>query len=503
MGKNNTRRKHTEAKIRGHLKSRFETLQTLLADDLPYKGAKPPKDNLSTETLDKLITDYKAFAKDYYDYLESFGEEITIGQLNGAVGRLQEEWANISRAYEQRQTPFFKHFLYDAERVANDYYARFLGEKHNSGTLVYFEKLFAITRYVFTTTPCAMISLPLQLYNKGAEWQPLAHELGHHIYWNSLDLDKYHPTHKKLRSQLLKLLVPKSTFEDYEDFKQQARITEVWSFWLEETFADICGTLMAGVSYAQSAQQLAWQMLPSFPTGEEKTEGAFGEHPTSIIRPYIALETLAWVAQQKELRTAYPDQISQLENKISALRTRWDEIIEGFDNRYTIHEVGIFQLRDTLPIVVNAILEFEWDGNTPLGRLFDYSHENNSWLILLPTVEHALDLDETHIALAEVENKMREDTLMFQDELRERIIKAAEDANRKRKQHGKAFNMLLDILRGHLQDQIRMKGLNLEAADYEKELLKRLLNLDLGDEWREACNRYYNPQTGTSTANCA
>ena len=105
----------------------------------------------------------------------------------------------------------FKTELDKIDQQAFDYYNRFTGYKPPdlpNLPIVYFDKLYAITRSDFISYP--LLSIPLYDYDpqNPVRWQSsLGHELGHYIYWNSLKYSKYSEAHENFRQTVIQALV--------------------------------------------------------------------------------------------------------------------------------------------------------------------------------------------------------------------------------------------------------------------------------------------------------
>lgn len=359
------------------------------------------QERFTGEPLANVLKEFEQFARNYFVYFCTKVEPKTklSHELNTALGSLQEQWAVISRACEQREIPEFKDRLKDADKQAKEYYERFHGYKADDvKPITYFEKLYAITRYVFTRYP--LISIPLQVFNDDTQWQGLAHELGHYIYWNSTELSKYQGVQGWLRDAVLKALSVST--ENYDDFQEQAKVAGIWMNWLEETFADVCGTLLAGPTYVISAQR---RLEETASTPERIHDDEV--HPSLYLRPLIALETLAWVAEQPDASA----QKAELEQTVRSLRERWDKHRPGC--RRGTHEASDLKMRkieDRAGAVVRAILGDSKDGDgsgtwvkgdgqaADLGQLIDYKPWLDDWQRVQGEVQVALSPQPTSVA---------------------------------------------------------------------------------------------------------
>lgn len=341
------------------------------------------RDFAADTRIKELLAEFALFARNYYAFFATSDPATSRPhELSKALRSLQHEWETISRACGQRKMDEFKAYLVDADGQAQEYYDSFLGYKPTDvPPITYFGKLYAISRYVFTPYP--LISIPLLVYNRADRWQALAHELGHFIYWHSATLSQYRQIHTRLRNRVLEALEIRT--RDYVDFRKQSKIFDIWMRWIEEAFADICGTLLAGPEYALSGQAMIAERCFTVDDLIEDDE----EHPLPYLRPLLATETLRWVAEQ----LTDPDAKQNLEERIEDLETRWQTCLgQNRDKaRKQIHQISnlpVGNVEDTAKAVVRAILGggetdshygpwVQADGQPRgLGELVDY----NTWL---------------------------------------------------------------------------------------------------------------------------
>lgn len=344
---------------------------------------------VESQPLTILIQQFRDFAKEYYEFFED-AERGDRTALRDVLNNLQAEWVNIGHAttqylYSQVGGGMLKGQLEQANEFARRYYARFLGYKPVATPIAYFDRVYAITRYPFIT-PAALVSMPLHYAGLAGDpqngtWQALAHELGHHIYWNSAPLFddtvtdtrdgiSYEGLHWRLRDRIWSAVMGfiRGAMTSYRSYEIGGRVLDMWLNWQEELFADICGTLMAGVRYAISARELAEDYVFS---GRKSTSNddilsvlsAFGNdngtHPIPYLRPQIAIATLKWVHHQADvagladadkLRAA----INTLTSDLEALRNKARRI------HHEGTELALEELAPFVEPVVNAVLSTPW-----------------------------------------------------------------------------------------------------------------------------------------------
>lgn len=317
--------------------------------------------------LANLLANFEQFSEEYFYYFLKDPEptQNIWYLLNTALENIQQQWETISRACYQRQVASFTHLLTQADEQASRYYDCFMGYKADpeAKPVTYFEKIYAINRFIFTPYP--LISIPLQVFNQPEHWQSLAHELGHFIYWNSLPLKKSLEVHKRLKTAVydhLKTHILQTLSElpsDSVHFQQLFNLLPIWTNWLEETFADVVGTLLLGPEYVVTAQKYIEYTTSN---GEDRITDD-GDHPIPALRPYIALETLKWV--QEELKQeGQTTHATLLWNVIHYLERRWLPVQEKTrEKSHPTIGLTLKYIQASIPIVVRTLL----DGNGKNG----------------------------------------------------------------------------------------------------------------------------------------
>jgi hypothetical protein len=295
--------------------------------------------------------------------LESAPLEIQKFAMNKGVENLTQGFSIISRACEQRRGQVtlasFQKYLAQAEDILEGYCKRWLKDEEIASPyltlktpVVYFEKIFGINRSLYAPQ-IPVISIPLFLYSRPNQWLALAHEMGHHIYWNSLD--SYEET-IRFQSDLISAVG--------EAAAKQAQ--DIWASWTEELFADICGTLFAGPSYAISCQDTAIAQARRPADLAENDD----EHPAPYLRPLIAIQVL------RELAGGKPDDL------IEKIKDRWMKYSKGVEDEtcwYTHPHpneepprLTLKELAADIPAVVHKILyEKIWFGEKNLQALIE------------------------------------------------------------------------------------------------------------------------------------
>lgn len=317
-------------------------------------GVEDGTDKGAEQALIPLLIEFQAFALNYYVFLAK-GEPLQNSdmerELDSAIRNLQHEWEVLSRVCEQRQIGQYQRVLSKADEDAQMYYARYQGSKRVfSGQVLepvtYLGKAFEIVRSPVYLFP--FVSIPFYVLNNPNRWLAIAHEIGHHIYWSSLDFPANKQAQKLLKQALLHAL--KISIEDFDDFQHATQLVQVWSRWIEELFADIMGTLLVGPTYMISALDIMNERR--FELKDLTYDD--GEHPIPYLRPLIPLITLKWVAA----KAGSPPILSNL---IQQLEKRWNNAIASHrnsiaDGRHPLNGLRLSEIENPIPQIVETIL---------------------------------------------------------------------------------------------------------------------------------------------------
>lgn len=136
--------------------------------------------------------------------------------------------------------------------------------------ITYFHKSANIR--VIPYAPVALIGIPFTCNSVDRDYLSIPHEVGHYVFWHGIEVG----TNERIWDILLHKLprkVPQNPPWCYE--------------WVEDTFADICGCLIAGPVIALSSQDIARQHSQEGFTGDDE------EHPVAMLRPHVYTKVLA------------------------------------------------------------------------------------------------------------------------------------------------------------------------------------------------------------------
>lgn len=155
--------------------------------------------------------------------------------------------------------------------------------------LVYFNKTTKINRFPYTDK--ALIGIPYRVLSQDQNdlktWMPIAHELGHHIYWNMssyIDLPEYKENFEKGILNILK-----------DDHGLTEEVQRVIKPWMEEIFADAIGLRISGTMdgerkiFLESSKELILRKTDSDKTNLSLDDG---EHVPDGLRLIVSIASL-------------------------------------------------------------------------------------------------------------------------------------------------------------------------------------------------------------------
>ncbi len=387
--------------------------------------------NFKNAPLATLLENFRTFSHSYFDWiiknhsLNNRQSRQTRHVLYKALTNLSDEWSIIHRACLQRENLIFRNELLDTDEAARHLYVKFkvfdnLYKNNEDENLLmpvtYYGKLFSITRYVFTNVP--ILSVPLQtLGSPHTSQSGLAHELGHHFYWNSLpeisDLNEMH----RYISRLIKEAVA-HYLDEHEDCRPETYdctetycLEDIWLNWQEELFADICGTFLLGPQYIESSLRIVDEQGVDF----ESLVNDDLKHPISYLRPFICLSILDWLIDNPR-DDVNQDAYDALREERSSLNLNWKEleaIVLNSNDQNQYHRqyksVSLSCLQKSVPIIIQALLGSSEPGignkeeKYSLSELIDYSE----WLANLPN----LNDKKANRAFTDISNQYNLDTV--------------------------------------------------------------------------------------------
>lgn len=237
---------------------------------------------------------------------------------------------------------------------------------------------------VVTYAPVALIAIPFSSVLVKQDLLATAHEVGHYVYW-----------HGRFGAN-----APWNTLK--------AQNVPGWCLnWLEETFADVYGAIVAGPPIARSCQDILLDNLPEDFLVNDK------EHPVAPLRPRIYGKTLAklggdnqlwgvrlkerWEREEKRLKATW-DKNGQL---LNVRETRfWLQEHEGDLSKKPLHEIMDWA-NDEISSDASAELH-------PLDKVLRAIYKN-----LEEVISHRRVNGWTEDLATPLENKTPEETVLY------------------------------------------------------------------------------------------
>jgi hypothetical protein len=291
---------------------------------------------------------------------------------NQALERVLEEWDTIRHALEQRENPRYQKTLEELDELTVECLSSLFGEGSNRGkAFAYFHKLFDIKRFAFSHTP--LIGAPFSALNSPEDWLAIPHEAGHYIFWNGTgSFETFNQFYLALQDKFVEAisnsLQKRTTGRVY---RHKGEVYQVWLNWLNEIFADVFGTLVAGPAYA-------WSMQSNLRAGLSVRDllHYHGEpdHPDPFVRPYFHINTLREMAKGTSAELA--DQLNATANSLEeSWQASWPENVTI--KLPTPDSIGSMDdvLKNEVPAIVSVILDASLGKNLPLS-LREYFKNN-------------------------------------------------------------------------------------------------------------------------------
>lgn len=317
----------------------------------------------------KLAREARYFIKKYESFFERVDAALKPEEkdeyskaliLNRALSTALEEWDTIRHALEQRDNNRYKDILFELDTLANEILLPLFDREwlEENGVFTYIHKLFDIRRFAFSRSP--LVGAPYAALNAPEAWLAIPHEAGHYIFWNGTEtFDEFNKFYRGLQTSVLDVIekIPEARVSGGH-FRRKGRLLQTWLNWLDEIFADVFGTLVAGPAYAWSMQfnlRATLSLRDLYHSHEEP------EHPNPFIRPFFHIAALREMA-----RASVGEFASQLMAEANALdiswRSSWFDMSsadEEIDRLPTPDDIGVMSdiLTHEVPKITSAILD--------------------------------------------------------------------------------------------------------------------------------------------------
>ena len=242
--------------------------------------------------------------------------------LSEIYHKTARDFTIFQKLYSQRQTKAWREHLNRADYLAELSLRPAINSKlvPDAHIITYFQKetTIRITPYA----NIAMIGIPYSSLENPIDLLAIPHEVGHHVYVNGYFFEGGRET--TLREHIVKQTA------EYPYWIRQ---------WIEEIFADVYGTIIAGPVAALSFQYLVYDKLPSSRVKDD------GEHPVDIIRPRVYEYILRKLNGLNATATDDEDEVLKkaiagggdkqfIAAAIQTLKHRWSELNLGLPRQF-------------------------------------------------------------------------------------------------------------------------------------------------------------------------
>lgn len=317
------------------------------------------------------IHKYRGFFSEVDLKQEDLDEYNQTILLNRALDVALQEWDTIRHALEQRENSRYQNTLTELDALAIECLSPLFGvDKIRNGIHTYIHKIFDIKRFAFSRTP--LIGAPYEALHAPESWLAIPHETGHYIFWNGTStFENFNTFYIDLQNRLLRAIenaLRKRITAGY--FRRRGEIFHIWLNWLNEIFADIFGTLVAGPAFAWSIQsriRARINVRDLYHSHEEPS------HPDPFLRPFFHINTLHQMA-----RVSAGEFADQLEEEANNLDKSWkdswrevdSEILKKLptpDSIGTISDILEHEVPDAVINILNAPLGENLNNSSLLG----------------------------------------------------------------------------------------------------------------------------------------
>ncbi len=288
------------------------------------------------------------------DYFEEHGVEDDDLHL----------WRSYRSLITQRKMGIYNEFLALTDIVAEDYLRYFFDSPLLKGTLRrYATDALPLTflglseDYYYTYThahehPIALVSIPRKGTTSIWNWLALPHEVGHNVfdYLIGYERELSRKVSKELSEERFKIPGGRLPYR----LPKTELMEMIWNFWLDETMADVIGTLFAGPAYVMARQEdscdIAADLGGAHITLWDVKAMDMMKHPVCHFRVIICAEVLR--------RIGFAGDAAELEHRWTGMHPKIDEYVwfdpaAGFRELFRIPRS---ELTRAMNIVLNVVL---------------------------------------------------------------------------------------------------------------------------------------------------
>jgi hypothetical protein len=330
---------------------------------------------LKPQHIPDLVTEARSFAYLFKNYFEDTLPNANLQEdgtdqwtvLHQAREVLLAEWDTIRQMLEQRVDKRYQSKLVELDQLTKESLEGVLPEQAQNA-LTYLHKTYNVTRFAFSKTP--IVGAPFSALHLPESWLSIPHEAGHFIFWNMTttmgDFARFYAELEKSVIDALATTLGKRQGEGH--FRRTGEIYRTWLLWLNEIFADIYGTLVAGPASGWSMQIMLRSQLNRRDLYHVHDDP---DHPDPYIRPFIHIATLRYMAELTPDKTFQ----GELLQEANALEDGWRRGWNGEDpanSLFTPDNWGSMDelLKEDLPAVVRAIMQVDLGNGMTLAQSF-------------------------------------------------------------------------------------------------------------------------------------
>lgn len=297
-----------------------------------------------------LIQAYQTLNAGRSDDQERLFESLVIGALTSQWMALQQAASQrlASSPYAAALAQFDKEATRDYERLRQALTESARAHVSQSPPLVYLGRVAQLT--LFHNAP-SLLSVPfgaMAKVEKSRRFQDdrvalaIPHEVSHAV------LESVPDWQCELRRKVVDALARQESTGGQVVNPQHLALWHMMMDWLSEIVADMAGTALSGVAFAQSG---LWITVSS-----DDTVGVTDRtHPVALLRPYIHLATLKHLAQHvTTFGEAHAAEISGFENNLQTVVG--ERLKRRFESTPKLMVVSLQQVKDELDKVVNQVL---------------------------------------------------------------------------------------------------------------------------------------------------
>jgi hypothetical protein len=321
------------------------------------------------------------------DYFEEHGVEDDDLHL----------WRSYRSLITQRKMGVYNDVLALTDIIAADYYHEFFDSPILVGMLRRYAQdarpftfLGHSEDYYYTYThahehPIALVSIPRKGTTSVWNWLALPHEIGHNIFDNVIGYERElgRKIRAALSSEKFKIIGGRLPY----GLKKSALMEIIWSFWLDETMADIIGTLFAGPAYVMARQEdscdVAADIGGAHITLWDVKSMDMMKHPVCHFRVCLCTEILR--------RIGFAGDAAEIDIRWQEIHPNINEYIwfdpsAGYKELFRISKA---ELTRAMKIVLDVVLDRNMRvlNNQPLVQLIKYSPEEHAMVL---QIEHEL-----------------------------------------------------------------------------------------------------------------